>query len=229
MYERLVQISPLDLPVRTRLVELLLQQGQIDAALDHLLALGEAHYQFAQVDKARETYQEALKLAPRGSADQRWRARLLHRLAEIDMERFDWSRALGAYRELRQEEPNDERTVVTLIDLYYRVGQPALALRELDQYLKELVGARRGNLVAGILEDMARRHPAEAPLVYRLVRLYLSQNRRQEAFERLDALGEAQLEAGETQKAIATIEQIVRLNPPNVLSYQQLLKQLHER
>jgi tetratricopeptide (TPR) repeat protein len=228
MYERIVQISPLDLPIRARLVDLLKQQGQIDASLEHYLAMGEAYYQLAQVDKARETYQEAMKLAPRGSEEHNWRARVLHRQADIDLQRFDWPRALAAYRELRQEEPNDERTAITLIDLYYRVGQSALALRELDQYLKQLVAAGRGNKVAGILEDMARRHPAEAPLVYRLVRLYLSQNRRQEAFERLDALGEALLEAGETQKAITTIEQIVRLNPPNILSYQQLLKQLQE-
>lgn len=227
IYERVMQISPLDLPVRMRLVELYREQGQIDAALEHYLGLGEAYYQLAQVDKARATYQNALKLASQGSAEQGWRARLLRRLADIDMQRFDWSRALVAYRELRQEEPDDERTVLTLIDLYYRVRQPALALRELDQYLKQLVASGRGNKVAGILEDMARRHPAEAPLVYRLVRLYLAQNRRQDAFERLDALGEAQLEAGETEKAIATIEQIIRLNPPNVLSYRQLLKQLH--
>jgi tetratricopeptide (TPR) repeat protein len=228
MYERVVEISPLDLAIRARLVELLKRQGQIDRSLEHYLALGEAYYQLAQVDKAREIYQGALKLAPRGSEDQRWRARLLHRLADIDMQRFDWTRALVAYRELRREEPDDERTAITLIDLYYRVGQPALALRELDQYLKQLVAARRGSKVVGILEDMARRHPAEPGIVQRLVRLYLSQKRRKEALERLDALGEAQLEAGETKKAIATIEQIVKLGPPNVLSYQQLLKELYE-
>jgi tetratricopeptide (TPR) repeat protein len=228
MYERVVQISPLDLAIRARLVELFKQQGQIDRSLEHYLALGESYYQLAQVDKAREVYQEALKLAPRGSEERRWRAQLLHRLADIDMQRFDWTRALVAYRDLRREEPNDERTAITLIDLYYRVGQSALALRELDQYLKQLVAARRGSKVGGILEDMARRHPAEPGLVHRLVRLYLSQNRRKEAFERLDALGEAQLEAGENDKAIATIEQIIKLGPPNLLSYQQLLKQLHE-
>ncbi len=228
MYERIVQISPLDLTIRSRLVELHKRLGQIDRSLEHYLALGEAYYQLAQVDKAREIYQDALKLAPRGSEEHGWRARLLHRLADIDMQRFDWTRALGAYRELRVEEPDDERTAITLIDLYYRVGQPALALRELDQYLKQLVSSGRGNKVAGILEDMARRHPAETGIVQRLVRLYLSQNRRKEAFERLDALGEAQLEAGETKQAIATIEQIVKLGPPNALSYQQLLKELYE-
>jgi lipopolysaccharide biosynthesis regulator YciM len=214
MYERVVQISPLDLAIRARLVELFKQQGQIDRSLEHYLALGESYYQLAQVDKAREVYQEALKLAPRGSEERRWRAQLLHRLADIDMQRFDWTRALVAYRDLRREEPNDERTAITLIDLYYRVGQSALALRELDQYLKQLVAARRGSKVGGILEDMARRHPAEPGLVHRLVRLYLSQNRRKEAFERLDALGEAQLEAGENDKAIATIEQIIKLGSP---------------
>jgi tetratricopeptide (TPR) repeat protein len=228
MYERIVQISPLDLAIRSRLVELLKRLGQIDRSLEHYLALGEGYYQLAQVDKAREIYQDALKLAPRGSEEHHWRARLLHRLADIDMQRFDWTRALAAYRELRVEEPVDERTAITLIDLYYRVGQPVLALRELDQYLKQLVSAGRGSKVVGILEDMARRHPAETGIVQRLVRLYLSQNRRKEAFERLDALGEAQLEAGETKKAIATIEQIVKLGPPNVLSYQQLLKELYE-
>ncbi|MDT8305995.1 MAG: tetratricopeptide repeat protein [Anaerolineae bacterium] len=228
MYERVVEIAPLDLTIRARLVELFKQQGQIDRSLEHYLALGESYYQLAQVDKAREIYQESLKLAPRGSAERHWRAQLLRRLVDIDMQRFDWTRALVAYRDLRQEEPNDERTAITLIDLYYRVGQPALALRELDQYLKQLVAARRGAKVVGILEDMAQRHPAEPGLVYRLVRLYLSQNRRKEAMDRLDALGEAQLEAGETKKAIATIEQIIKLGPPNLLSYQQLLKQLHE-
>ena len=144
------------------------------------------------------------------------------------MQRFDWKRALVAYRELRQEDPADERTAMLLIDLYYKVGQPSHALRELDQYLKQLVASGRGAKVVGILEDMVKRHPTEPGLVQRLVRLYLSQKKRQKAIDCLDALGEAQLEAGENKKATATIAQIVELNPPNVASYEQLLKQLKE-
>lgn len=226
MYERVVEVSPLDLSIRARLVDLLKRRGQIDRSLSHYLAMGEAYYQLAQVDKARETYNEALKLAPRGSVEEQWRVRLLRRIADIDMQRFDWKHALTAYRELRQEDPSDERAAMVLIDLYYKVGHPAYALRELDQYLKQLVASGRGGKVVGILEDMVKRHPTQPGLVQRLVRLYLAQGKRQEAIDQLDALGEAQLDAGENEKAKATIAKIVELNPPNVASYQQLLKQL---
>ncbi|HSM58716.1 MAG TPA: tetratricopeptide repeat protein [Candidatus Sulfomarinibacteraceae bacterium] len=226
MYERVVELSPLDVSIRARVIDMLKRHGHIDKSLEHYLALGEACYQLAQVDKARETYQEALRLAPRGSADKKWRATILRRIADIDMQRFDWKRALSAYTELRREDPTDERTAMTLVDLYFKLGQPAYALRELDQYLKQLVSSGRGAKVTGILKDMVRRHPAETGLVQRLVRLYLAQKRQDQAIQLLDDLGEALLEKGQTQEAIAAIEQIIQLDPPNVASYRQLLKQM---
>ena len=226
MYARVVELSPLDVSIRARLIDMLKRHGDIDQSLEHYVNLGEAYYQLAQVDKARETYQEALKLAPRGSQERRWRVTLLRRLADIDMQRFDWKRALTAYRELRQEDPTDERTAIKLIDLYFKLQQPAYALRELDGYLKQLVASGRGAKVTGLLKDMVRRHPAQPGLAQRLVRLYVAQKRLDEAITLLVELGESLLEAGETQQAIATIEQIIALNPPNLVSYQQLLKQL---
>jgi Flp pilus assembly protein TadD len=44
----------------------------------------------------------------------------------------------------------------------------------------------------------------------------------------LDQLGEAQLDAGQTEKAIKTLERILDLNPPNATGYQQLLGQLRQ-
>ena len=228
MYDRVLDVAPLDVSIRARLIDMLKRHGHIDQSLEHYLALGEGYYQLAQVDKARETYQEALKLAPRGSAEQNWRARLMKRIADIDMQRLDWKRALSAYRELSKEDPADERTAITLVDLYYKLGQPGYALRELDQYLQQLVARGRGSKVLGILQDMTARHPAESGLGQRLARLLLAQKRQDEAIEVLDRLGEALLEAGDREKAIATLEQIVRLQPQNTASYRQLLKQLRE-
>ena len=225
-YEKAVEMLPLDLATRTRLIDMLKQHGQIDRALEHYLAVGDAYYQLAQVDKARDTYQEALKLAPRGDAAQNWRARLLRLAAEIDIQRFDWRQALGAYKDLRVLDPNDERTVITLVDLYYKVGQPINAVGELDNYLKHLVRGGRGAKVVGILEDMVRQRPSDKNLVDRLSRLYLQQKRTAEAIELLDKLGEAQLEANETKAAYETIEKILALKPPNAASYRQLLAQL---
>lgn len=227
-YERALEFAPLDLSIRARLIGLLKRHGLIDRSLEHYMAMGEAYYQLAQVDKARETYQEALKLAPRGSADKKWRLKLMRLIADIDMQRFEWRRALGAYRELRAAEPNDERLAITLIDLYYRVGQNDSALRELDRYLIQLVKSGRAAKVPGLLEDMVDRRPGDAGLVNRLVRLYVQQKKPQNAVQILDKLGEEQLNAGETQNAIKTIENILKLKPPNALSYKQLLERLYQ-
>lgn len=225
-YERVVDISPLDMTIRGRLIDLMKRHGDIDRSLEHYMGMGTAYYQLAQVDKARETFQEALKLAPRGSADKKWRARLLRQIADIDMQRFDWKRALVAYRELRQEDPSDERTAINLIDLYYKVGQAESALRELDRYLIQLVKAGRAVKVIGILEDMVSQRPDDEGLVERLAQLYVRQKRRQDAINLFDRLAETQLDHGEKVKAAATIEKILQLNPPNAASYQQLLQQV---
>lgn len=227
-YGRAVEFTPLDLSIRGRLVEQLKRHGQIDRAIEQYLAMGEAYYQLAQVDKARETYQEALKLAPRAEETTKWQVKLLRMTADIDMQRFDWRRALAAYKELRKLDPQDERTAIRLVDLYYKVGQPVNAVTELDNYLKQLVRGGRGAKVVGILEDMVRQRPSDANVVERLSRLYIQQKRVTEAIELLDKLGEAQLEANDTQNAVETIEKIVALHPPNVSSYQQLLSQLRK-
>ena len=227
-HERVVDLSPMELSTRARLIDLLKRHGQIDRSLEHYMALGETYDQLAQVDKARETYQEALRLTPRAT-DSLWRGRILRQVADIDMQRFDWSRALNAYKELRQLEPEDERTAITLVDLHYRVGQSNEAIRELDKYLIHLVRSGRGTKVIGILEDMVNQRPADANLVDRLSRLYLQQKRQTDAIDLLDKLGESQLEAGQTEGAIKTIEKILKLNPDNTDSYQQLLKQLNQQ
>ena len=225
-YEKVVEINPMDLSIRGRLINLLRQHGEIDAALRHYMAMGDAYYQLAQVDRARSTYQEAVQLSPRGSAENNWRGRFLRLIAEIDMQHFNWKQALVAFKELRELEPDDERTAITLVDLYYKVGQPNNAVRALDSYLVQLVRAGRGAKVLGILEDMIQQRPADANLIDRLVRLYVQQQRKRDAVRVLDKLGEAQLEAGENEAAVETIEKILALDPPNVASYKQLLSQL---
>jgi tetratricopeptide (TPR) repeat protein len=226
-YEKVLELTPLDLSVRARLIDLLKRSGRIAQALEHYMALGDTYYQLAQVDKARETYQEALRLAPRADdPDQQWKRRILRAIADIDIQRFQWQRALPSVQELRELEPDDEWTAITLIDLYYKSGQPNNAVKTLDQYLMQLVRKGRGVKVIGILEDMIAQRPSDPNLADRLVRLYLQQKRQQDAVAVLDKLGEAQLEAGENKAAVITIEKILKLNPPNKASYQQLLSQL---
>jgi tetratricopeptide (TPR) repeat protein len=228
-YERSADISPMDLNLKGRLIDLLKRHGDIDRSLEHYIAMGEVYYQLAQVDKARESYQEALKLAPRGAPEKKWRVRLLRLIADIDLQRFDWRRALAAYQELHKEDPTDERATITLVDLYYKVGQPESGLRELDRYLIYLVKSGRGGKVEGILTDMLQQRPTDSGAADRLLRLYGQRKQIDQAIKLLDQLGEAQLNAGETAKAIQTIEKLLKLNPPNRGDYEQLLTELRKQ
>jgi tetratricopeptide (TPR) repeat protein len=225
-YERAVELAPMDLTNRARLIDLLIEQDHIDRALEHYQIMGEAFYNLAEVDRARETYLEALKLASRGSAEYEWRPRFLQAIADIDIQRLDWKRALAAYSELNTSKPGDERTALTLIDLYYKVDQSSTAVRHLDRFLIQLVRSGQGIRVFAILEDLMELRPTDADIADRLSRLYLRQGRRKEALELLDGLGEAQLDAGEIQAAVKTIEGILALDPPNADSYEQILQQL---
>jgi tetratricopeptide (TPR) repeat protein len=227
-YERAVELSPMDLTNRSMLIDMLIEQGRIDQALNHYIVMGEAHYNLAEVEKARDTYLTALRLAPKGSPEKNWRSRLLRAIADIDMQRLDWKRALAAYNELSTNDPDDEAIALTLVDLYYKVDQPNSALRQLDRYLVRLVRQGQGGKIENILEDLVDRRPEDAGLADRLTRLYIRQGREQEAIKLLDKLGEVQLEAGETQEAIDTIHKILQLNPPNATSYRQLLQRLRQ-
>jgi tetratricopeptide (TPR) repeat protein len=227
-YERAVELAPMNLANRARLITFLIDEGRFDRALEHYEEMGEALYNLAEVDKARESYLEALKLAPRGSAERRWRYRFLQAIADIDIQRLDWKRALAAYSELSANNPEDDRIALTLIDLYYKVDQPQSAIRHLDRYLIHLVRSGKGTKVFTILEDLVELRPANADIAERLVRLYLRQGRTQDALNVLDGLGEAQLDAGQTKAAIKTIEAILAMDPPNAGGYQRILEQLQQ-
>ncbi|MBK9050176.1 MAG: tetratricopeptide repeat protein [Chloroflexi bacterium] len=227
-YERVIEVAPLDLTSRARLIDLLKSMGAFDNALENYLAMGNMYYQLAQVDKARATFQDALNLAQRGSPEKNWKIRLLNQIADIDMQRLDWQRALVSYKELRRLSPEDERIAITLIDLYYKVNQPKSALKELNDYMIQLIKGGKSAKVVGILEDMVKQRPNDPNLTNMLARLYVQQKRPQKAIDLLDRLGEAQLEAGSTEQAVVTIEKILTLNPPNATSYRQLVTQLRQ-
>jgi tetratricopeptide (TPR) repeat protein len=227
-YERALELSPLDLKTRARLIELLIQSDRMERALEHYLALGEAQYNLAQVDEARKTYMEALKIVPSGETGSEWRLRLLRVIADIDMQRLDWKRAIAAYSELSKNDPGDVMIARSMIDLYQKVGRPDAGMRHLDRHLVFLVRNGRGDDITNILAEMIDQRPTDAGLVDRMVRLQIHQGEKVQAIRLLDQLGESQLEAGDTEGAIATIEKLLTLQPDEELKYLQLLYSLRE-
>ncbi len=228
MYKRALQLAPMNTTVRARLIDVLVSHGAIEEALEHYMMLADSYYNLAQIDQARETYQEALRLAPRGDPQKRWAVRILHKIGDIDMQRVDWKRAIGDYEQIRKIAPDDERARLMLMELYYRLARPDLAITELDGLLKIYRESGKTSRIVAILEDAVREHPNDIPLRARIAQAYLDDGNVEQAVQHLDKLGDLQLTAGRVEDAKKTIQVILRLNPPNAAAYRQLLEQLGE-
>ncbi len=228
-YRQILEISPLEIPVHQRLIELFISQGRIDDALNQYLLMADAYYQLAQPERAHDTYAEALRLAPRGSPDKQWEVRILHRMADLDLQRLDWQAAIKEYEEIIRISPDDERAHLGLMRLYPRTGRPHLGIIALDRLLKRYLEKRKVSKALDVLEQLIEEDPDNVALRARAAQLYLGVGRRDKALEHLDVLGGLQLDLGQKDAAIKTIETILRLNPPNREDYVELYRQIAGR
>lgn len=226
VYQRALKVAPMDMAVRARLIDLLISHGEIDKALEHYLNLADSYYHAAQMDQARDTYQEALRLAPRGDPERNWAVRILHKIGDIDMQRVDWKGAIDIYEQIRDLAPDDERACLTLMELYYRFNRPDVGISKLDGLLKIYRESDKTGRIFAILEDAVRERAKDIPLRTRLAQAHLNAGHTEQALEHLDKLGDLLLEAGRAEDAKATIRAIIALHPPNIVAYQQLLDQL---
>jgi len=226
IYQRILKMAPMDVNVRSRLIELLVSYGQIDRALEHYLQLADAYSQLADYGKARDAYQDALNLAPRGSAQRNWTTQVLHKLGDIHVQRIDWRHALAIYEQIKSIAPGDERARVALIDLYFKTNQPPRAIKEIDELVAAHKSSGKTDKVIPILDDQVRAHPTDMALRARLAQAYIENKHIPEGIQQLDALGDLQINAGMKREAMATIRAIVALKPPNAAEYRQLLAQL---
>lgn len=225
-YQQILVLAPLDIKVHQRTIELLIQSGNIDKALDQYLQMADAYYQLAQSDRARETYAEALKLAPRGSAGKNWEVRIRHRMADMDMQRLDWLGAIKSYEEILRIEPDDERAYLGLMRLYPRTGRAHLGINTLDKLLKHYLSSKKAQKALAILEELVQEDEDNMALRARIAQLSLNMGQRDKALEHLDILGDLQLEAGQKEAAIKTIEMILLLGPSETGAYEQLYREM---
>lgn len=227
LFVEVINLWPADTLARRRVIDMLRQQRRTGEALHHYVELADTYYRLmADADRAVEIYREALDYSREANADPEQVIPVLRGLADVESQRLNWHRALQYYERIRQVHPEDEEVALSIVALHYQLGQPREAVRALDDVIREILQQGRGDRVTEILEGQVERHPQEAPLRQRLAEVYRQQGRMQEAITQLDALGELQLDAGRIEDAIATVQRIIDLNPPDADGYHQLLAQL---
>jgi tetratricopeptide (TPR) repeat protein len=226
LLRRVIQLAPMDLSARTRLIDQLVAIGQIDKAIKEYLELAELYYRLAELDMARKTYTTALRLVQQANADRAWNVHILQRMADIDMQRLDWKQALRVYEQIRTLRPDDEVAHKQLIELYMRMGQGPQALAELESYMGYLDNNGKAANSIPFLEDLIKEHEDDL-LFHRVLAEQLTHlGRKDDAIAHLDTLGESLLQNGKKKEAVAVINQILLMSPPNAEDYRQLLSQI---
>ena len=175
---------------------------------------------------ARKTYLDALRVAQQSKVDRVLKIKLLHRVADIDMQSLDWRQALRIMEQIRTLQPDDEGARTQIIQLNFQMGQEQQALDELDNFLAYLSSNNQRQKLGRFLTNMVNEHPDNIPVRRRLADAYRQTGQLAEAILQLDSIGEMLLEAGDRAGAIQTIETIIALSPPNKAEYITLLRQL---
>ncbi len=225
-YRALLELCPDEPGLRSKLIDLLQQQGRTSSALSEYLAMGAVFTRQGGYDKAAETFAEAIQVASRSGSAGPIVLELRQRLAEARMLQQDYPGALAAYQDLRQQAPGDERVQVKVIELQFRLGQSTAALKDLERLVAQYrVKGEWSNAIAA-LEGLVQISPKESSVWAWLAQCYMSAGDMHMAIHALDTLSELLLAEGRKQAAAATIRQIIALGPPNVEEYTSLLQQI---
>jgi tetratricopeptide (TPR) repeat protein len=225
IFQKVLRLAPMDVTVRSKLIDLYISLNNIEQALDQYLVLADSYYQLAQVDRALEKYNEALRLAASVESTDTWKVNVLKSMGDIYNQRFDWARATEAYEELIKIDPNNERVQRELVDLYYKQNKTDQAVTNLDSLLA-IYQRQDPPKALEFLRELSSLQPDDMSLRQRLALAYVQNGMNREAITEYDALGEMQLEQGLRDQAIQTIQAILNLGPEDVEGYRRLLSQI---
>jgi tetratricopeptide (TPR) repeat protein len=223
---KVVELAPMDLNARSRLIDLLIEHGQTNEAITEYQEMAGVYYNLADLAKSRKTYTEALRLAQQANADRAVKAEILYQMADIDLQSLDWRQALRIYEQLRTLQPEDKRARFNIIELNLRLGQESQAISELNNYLSYLSNRGERRQIFTFLEELVREIPDQAAVRRPLAEAYRQIGRKEDAISQYDAIGEIYLDRGNRPAALQAIETILRLEPKDKEQYQQLLENI---
>ena len=226
LFNRIIEIAPMDLSVRSRMIDLLLAQGKSETAVQQYINLAEIYYQLAELDMARQTYTTALKISQQTRGNRAILVQILYRIADIDMQRLDLRNAMRIYEQIRTLEPEDVHGRARLVDLNYRMGQEAAALNEVDGFLALLENTSKREKAIDFLQEVLVDQPDKTEVRKRLGELYQRDGKAQEALHQWETISNQLINRGDRPGAIAALQTMLKLDPPNSVEYQKRISQL---
>ncbi|MCL6480249.1 MAG: tetratricopeptide repeat protein [Firmicutes bacterium] len=137
------------------------------------------------------------------------------------------AQAIGQYQEILRYEPHDQVTLMTLGDLYVRIGDTAHAV-EVFQQLGALFH-REGftSKAIAIYKKIAKLTPNDPRPLERLAELYILQGVLSEARPLFLQLAEMHIRSGHQDAAAAVLRRLAELEPENVRVQMRLVSLYH--
>ena len=226
VFRRVVGIIPMDVNARKELIDLLITNGAVSEAIGEAIHLAEVYYDLADLNQARNIYSQALELAKHIQESRQVKIKILHKLADIELQSLDWRKALQIYEQIRKIQPEDRKARAQLIELNLRLAQDVQAVSELKDYLAQLIKDGKLEVAIEFLEEIVADNEEKIVLRRRLADLYRQAGRIPEAVKQLDIVGDTFLQAGDRDSAAEVVEEILALNSPDQEDYRRLLEDL---
>jgi tetratricopeptide (TPR) repeat protein len=135
--------------------------------------------------------------------------------------------AIGEYQQVLRAEPEDQVTLMTVGDLYVRVGDIQQAMVYFEKLAQIFVSDGFISKSIAIYKKIAKLAPEEVMPLERLAELYVQQGVMSEARPIYLQLAEAHLKNNRTQPAIEILKKLLDLAPDN-LRVQQRLAELYQ-
>jgi len=226
LFRRVSELAPTDLDARNNLIDMLMARGKIPETMQEFLKLAETYYSLADLAMARKTYSRAFRFAQQANVSREMKVKLLHRMADIDMQSLDWRNAIRVFEQIRTLDPENSKARDQLFDLNLRLDQSKQAMVELDNYLNHLLSVNRAAEAVEFLNAKILENQSLPALFRRLAEVYRLLGRTDEAIVQLERSKEMYIKEGNRSGAIEALVAILALNPANASSYQRMLAEL---
>lgn len=226
LFDRVIGFSPMNLAVRSRLIELLLAQGKTELAVQQYIKLADVYYQLAELDNARQSYTAALRVAQPSRGTRAVVMQILYKIADIDMQRIDWRNAMRVFEQIRTLEPEDIHGRARLVDIHYRMGQEPAALNEVDGFLSVMENSGKRAQAIDFLKEVLTEQPEAANIYKRLAEVYQHDGKNSEAIAQWKSMSDLLVNQGDRPGAIAALQSVLALNPHDALDTQRRIQQI---
>jgi tetratricopeptide (TPR) repeat protein len=226
MLQKVVELEPMNVEVRRRHIDLLEQYGKTETAIVEYNNLADVYWTLAELDSAREAYQQSLELATTLTDRGEWKLKVLHNLADIDVQRLDWDAALQTYLTITTDFPKNQKASTSVVDMYLRLGQTNKAEKEIQRFVEQFDIVNESEMILEYLTHLKKEKPGETVVTRQLASLYHRAGETDKAIAELDKFGDTLLDEGRVEDVILVIEDIISFNPPNIEDYRKLLEQL---